>query len=76
MKYCIIGAEVIGNVIAHEIVNQNIGDVLVLKKESRRAMHTSGRNSNSLHILNAVSPGFTASLTFVKYVFEKYIKSK
>jgi len=31
-------------------------------------------NKNSVHILNAVSPAFTASLPFTRYVVEKYIK--
>lgn len=31
------------------------------------------RGKNSTHILNAVSPGMTSSLAFVKYVVDKYI---
>jgi L-2-hydroxyglutarate oxidase LhgO len=29
--------------------------------------------SNSVHVLNMVSPGWTSSLAFSKYVFEKFI---
>lgn len=33
-------------------------------------------NEESIHILNAVSPGFTASLPFTRYVIEKYLLKK
>jgi L-2-hydroxyglutarate oxidase LhgO len=32
-------------------------------------------DDTSIHILNAVSPAFTAAIPFTKYVIEKYIKS-
>ena len=32
------------------------------------------RNYNQLHLLNAVSPAFTASLAFAKYIIKEYIK--
>jgi L-2-hydroxyglutarate oxidase LhgO len=31
------------------------------------------RHGNSIHILNAVSPGFTSSMAFAEYVVKKYI---
>ncbi len=30
-------------------------------------------NENSVHVLNAVSPGFTSSFAFAKWVVEKYV---
>ncbi len=49
MKYCIIGAGVIGNAIAREISNRKLGEVIVLEKESESAIHASGRNSGVIH---------------------------
>lgn len=49
MRYAIIGAGIIGNAIAREISKRNIGEVIVLEKESDCAMHASGRNSGVIH---------------------------
>jgi hypothetical protein len=31
------------------------------------------KSANSIHIMNTVSPGFTSSMAFAKFVEEKYI---
>jgi hypothetical protein len=31
------------------------------------------KHKNSIHILNAVSPAFTSSTAFAKFIVEKYI---
>jgi L-2-hydroxyglutarate oxidase LhgO len=32
--------------------------------------------SNSIHVLNAVSPGWTSAIPFGKYIVERYILNK
>lgn len=49
MRYLVIGAGVIGATIARELAMQKKGEVVVLEKESKVGLHTSGRNSGVIH---------------------------
>ncbi len=47
---------------------------LVRLKEGKFEMDFVVRSSNGvIHVLNAVSPGWTAAIPFAKYIFEKYL---
>ena len=79
--FLIVGAGVIGVSIAREIKRRYGATVLVLEKGATAALHARSAElvsdfviepgPRSTHVLNAVSPAFTASLSFAERVVDK-----
>jgi L-2-hydroxyglutarate oxidase LhgO len=70
--YIIIGSGIIGLAIARELKYRECDSrIAILEKEKDVEHHASGRNSgvlHSVHVLNAVSPAFTCSLSFANWL--------
>lgn len=75
----IVGAGIMGLTIARELCGRRPElKVTLIEKESSTAAHASGRNSSVLHAgfyyLNAVSPAFTCSFSFSKFIVDEIEK--